>query len=186
MDCLCLPDAAEGHSQTTNAERERLAVQARVINHNLSLKLTATDSALRGIIADLPSWRRSPAFSRTASPRLRAIADVIPGLRALHVLDAEGRVLASSRENMIGLDFSGREYFRTARSSFDPSLVILSPPFVNVSGTWGVSLARVIAGPGGEFTGVVTANLDEGYFATLLGSVNYAPDMWTAVAHGDS
>ena len=77
-------------------ERERLQVQARVVADNLGRQLEGVSNALAGVRNDLASWDRK-RLAELASPRLRALNEAMPGVRSLHILDAEGRVLATSR-----------------------------------------------------------------------------------------
>ena len=77
-------------------ERDRLQVQARVVAENPGRQLEGVSNALAGVRNDLASWDRS-RLAELASPRLRALNEAMPGVRSLHILDAEGRVLATSR-----------------------------------------------------------------------------------------
>lgn len=167
-------------------ERQRLHTQARVINENLGRQLEATDQALRGILRDLP---RSQSGSRwlppDITPRLKALEEAMPGVRTLVLVDAAGIIQASNRDSLLGFDAAGREYFRQVRAHPNQGILYLSAPYLTVLGVWSINASRMIPGPRGEFAGVVSATLDPDYFKTLMASVQYAPDMWVAIAHGD-
>jgi len=64
-------------------------------------------------------------------------------------------------------------------------MLFVSAPIKTTLGIYGINVARTIPGPKGEFAGLIVATLDPEYFKTLMTSVLYAPDMWTAIAHGD-
>lgn len=166
-------------------ERERLATQASVINKDLGRSLAVIDRALIGIRNDLPGWQEKEGGMSLASHRLRAFADAIRSVRTMLVLDANGRVVAASRPELMGKDFSQRLYFRQPHASPDSNILYVIPPFQSVLGVWAMNVVRVIQGPDGQFLGIVTATLDPEEFHLQLSAVLYAKDMWAAIIHGD-
>ncbi len=166
-------------------ERERLATQARVINDNLGRQLEATSRALTSIRDDVPFWLRQKDGMAEASRQLRAFTDAMPGVRSMLILDAQGTVLAASRPVLMGQNFSQRDYFQQVLRQPDVDTLYVAPPFTTSLGIWAINLVRMIPGPKGEFAGLVSATLDPDEFKIVLDSVRYAPDMWTAMAHGD-
>jgi len=174
----------EEHGRVEALERDRLQVQARVIDENLGHQLEGVNNALAGIRNDLPrldSRNIGPAVSR----RLKALSDAMPGVRTMLLVDAEGRVLAANRDELIGLNASEREYFKVPRERPDPPTLYVSPPFKTTLGVFSINVVRVVTGARGEFAGIVSATLDPEYFNVVLRSVLYAPDMWVSIAHGD-
>ena len=165
-------------------EKDRLTVQARVIAENVVGELDAANDALVGVVEDLAAMRGRGVWP-IVSRRLKGLTDAIWGVRTMVVLDATGVVLASNRTELIGRNFNERDYFKTPRDHPDPAMLFLSPPFKTVLGIYGIQLTRVIAWPNGEFAGIIGATLDPEFFQTLMGSVLYAPDMWTAIVHQD-
>jgi len=165
-------------------QRDRLQVQARVIDENLGRQLEGVNNALAGVRDDYPLSDRK-SIGPAASRRLKVLADAMAGVTTMLVLDAEGTVLATSRDELIGRNFSQREYFKVARADPDPATLYVSPPFKTVRGVFSIIVARVATGSKGEFAGIVSALLDPEYFNVLLQSVLYAPDMSTAIVHGD-
>ncbi len=166
-------------------ERDRLAVQARVIHDTVERQLDAVNRALASVRADLPGWQRQPNGMRMASQRLRAFADAMTSVRTMSVLDARGTVVAANWPELIGADFSGRPYFQAVLARPDPDTLYVSAPFMTALGVWAMNAMRMVPGPDGEFAGVVNATLDPEEFERLLGSVHYGKDMWTALVHGD-
>ena len=165
-------------------ERDRLQVQARVIDENLGRQLEGVNNALAGVRNDYSLSNRK-SIGAAASRHLKTLADAMPGVRTMSILDAEGTVLASSRDELIGMNFSAREYFKVPRERLDPATLYVSPPFKTVLGVFLINGTRVATGSRGEFAGIVSAALDPEYFNVLLQSVLYAPDMWVSIAHGD-
>ncbi|MBF0559263.1 MAG: PAS domain S-box protein [Nitrospirae bacterium] len=164
-------------------ERERLMSTARIVDKNMFFHLDGINRALEGIREDLPVFRA--AGWKSTNRRLKWLSDIMPAVRTLLIIDAEGKILASDREELIGRNFSMRMYFKTPRMHPDPKMLYVSPPFITVNNVLGMALTRVIQGPDGEFAGIVAAIFDPKYFATTLSSVLYAPGMWSALAHSD-
>lgn len=172
------------HRDITHQEQLRLQTQARVIALNVERQLEATELALTSVIKDMPYLLRHEDIKLT-NRRLQALADAMSGIRTMFVLDAEGTVVASNRDELIGRDFHTRDYFATPAKDNNPSVFYLSPPFKTVLGSFLINVSHVIPAANGSFNGVVTAALDPEYFQVLLSSVLYAPDMWSAINHGD-
>jgi two-component system, cell cycle sensor histidine kinase and response regulator CckA len=172
------------HAQIESLERDRLQVQARVIDENLGRQLEGVNYALASIRDDLLRWN-GETMSVAPSNRLTVLSDAMPGVRTLLIANSEGTVLDSNQNQLIGRNFSEREYFKAPREHPDPAMLYVSPPFKTVFGVVVIAVTRAVIGPGGEFAGVVCATLDPDYFDVLLRSVLYAPDMRAVLVHGD-
>lgn len=166
-------------------ERERLLIQAQVVEKNLTPQIFSARRALEGILADLPSWREERGGLKHANQRLNVISDTLTGVRTILITDAGGTVIACNREEVVGLNVAQRDYFLTPSRNPDPATLYVSPPFKTVLDNFLITFSRVISGPNGEFAGIVTASVEPEYFKVLLDSVRYTPDMWTYLAHGD-
>ena len=119
------------------------------------------------------------------SPRLKVLSDAIPGVRSMVVLDADGSVVATSVDALLGRDFSDRDYFRAPKSSRNPATLHVASPYKTSLGNYTVVFGRAVIGPNGAFAGAVVAALEPEYFEVLMRSVLYAPDMWVALGHSD-
>jgi len=172
----------DGHIE--KRERERLSTQAKVIEENLAVQLEGIYLALEGIRRELPLWEGEGDIEH-ASSHLRAMADAVPCISTFLITDSAGTITASNSTEVIGKNFRHREYFKAPLKDHNLSTLYISPPFKTMLGGFAINLTLSIPGPEGEFAGVISASLDPEYFRTLLGSVLYAPDMWTALAHGD-
>jgi diguanylate cyclase (GGDEF)-like protein/PAS domain S-box-containing protein len=174
------------HGRTEIRENERLATQARVIAENMERQLASINLALEGVRGDLPHWQGQAEHGLQAlTLRLKALVNAMPGVRTMGVIDDGGTMFAASREDLIGLNFRHRDYFQIVRQQPNLNTLYISPPFKTVLGAFGINVTRMIAGPRGEFAGIIFATLDPEYFKTLMASVLYAPDMWDAIGHGD-
>lgn len=164
-----------------SGEQGRLLTQARVIQENLERNLTSVSRVLADLRKEAPPHKLNPVLG----DRLKLLTDAMPGIRTLLVLDSDGTVLASSRQELLGDNFAYRDYFKVARQNPDPDMLFVSAPFKTTLGIYGINVVRTIPGPRGEFAGIIVATLDPEYFKTLMTSVLYVPDMWAAIAHGD-
>jgi len=166
-------------------EREQLEAHARVVDENLGRQLFATNLALESIRGELPDLMARKEGRDLVNHRLRFMSQIMLGVRTLVMLDAEGTVLSSNREELIGKNFREREYFQAAIGSRDPAAIHVSPPYKTVLGVFAMNLAKVIRDSRGKLGGVIVATLDPEYFSTLLNSIRYATDMRASIVHGD-
>ncbi len=172
------------HGSVDAAERDRLAVQARVVDENVAQQIDGVNRALASVRDDYLA-APSHAVSAVMSTRLKAIADALPGVRSLVLLDSDGNVGATSVGSLVGRDFSDRDYFRAARNGHDPSTLHVAAPYRTSLGTWTIVFTRAIVSPSGAFVGAVAAALEPDYFGVLMRSVLYAPDMVVSLGHSD-
>ena len=100
----------KAHDALDATERDRLRVQARVVDDNVGQQL---DGMYRALASVRGEFLATPVYSVSTllSVRLKALSDAIPGVRSMVLLDADGTVVASSVDTLLGRDFSNREYF---------------------------------------------------------------------------
>ena len=172
------------HHAADTAERDRLQVQARVVGENVGQQLDGINRALASARDD---FLATPAHNvgSLLSPRLKVLSDAIPGVRSMVVLDAEGSVVATSVDALLGRDFSDRDYFRAPKSSRNPATLHVASPYKTSLGNYTVVFGRAMVAPNGAFVGAVVAALEPEYFEVLMRSVLYAPDMWVSLGHSD-
>lgn len=175
----------QDHLRITVQQQERLASQAELIEKNLLPELSSANRILEGILEDLPLWMAPGKGASDVSQRLRRISTGLNGISILLVVNAQGRVIATNVDRLSGFDVSGRDYFQEAQAQRDPQTLFVSPPFASALGQPSISLVRKITDAQGQFGGVVLAVLNPDFFAVLLDSVRYTPDVWTCLAHGD-
>ena len=167
------------------AEQQRLLTQSRVIAVNVANRLESTDRILRLIRRELGAYSEKEWSSQIPHQRFELMVDALSGVHSMLVLDARGKVVISNHREALGSNLGGRLYFQAALRDPNPEKLYVTPPFKTLPGTWGIALVRVILNSQGQFSGVVVATLNPEYFKVLLGSVQYAPDMRSCLAHGD-
>ena len=164
-------------------ESERLATQARAIEQNLALELRGVHAALIGVRDDLGSMPANDR-SRLMSLRLAALSRAMPGVLAMQLLDAQGRVQASSEPEQSRPTAAVPAPLPPRGDLPGTDLMVVSPPF-EAGGMHSLQLSAVVFAADGAYAGRVSATLDPDYFNTLLNSVLYAADMWAAIVHAD-
>ena len=173
------------HLRIGRQQQERLSSQAELIEKNLVPELSSTNLVLDGMLEDLPLWMKHPNGIHEVNKRLQRISSGLTGVSLLLVISPEGRVMATNVEALLGFDVSGRDYFQAAQTPHDPKTLLVSAPFSSALGQASISLVRSRQDAKGEFGGVVLAVLNPDFFAVLLDSVRYTPDVETYLAHGD-
>lgn len=168
-----------------DAEQQRLLTQSRVIAVNVASRLESTDKILRLIRRELGAYPEKDWSRQIPHQRFELMVNALSGVHSMLVLDARGRVVISNRQEILGSNLGWRPYFQAALRTPNQEKLYVTPPFKTLPGSWGIALVRVIQNSKGQFSGVVVATLNPEYFKVLLGSVQYAPDMWSALAHGD-
>ncbi|MGJ4749003.1 hypothetical protein ACQV5M_21755, partial [Leptospira sp. SA-E8] len=118
-------------AQVVEREQDHLSDQARVVNDNLGLQLEALNRALTSLREDFGAGAaRDPRAVQDAMSRLRDYAAILPGVRTLSLVDAQGRIWASSRPEIISHDVRERLFFSLAQAGGDPRVLYVSPPFM--------------------------------------------------------
>ena len=166
-------------------ERDRLAVNARVVHDALERQLDTINRTLIGIRDELPRWRTETDGLHLASRSLKAFAEAMPTVRTLLILDAQGNAIAANHDAVVGKNFRERDYFQTVLRNPDADTLYLGPPFKTVLGVFGMNLVRMVRDANGEFAGIVSATLDPVELRYMLESVRHAPDVWVTLVHAD-
>lgn len=172
------------HQSVERDQRQRLAQQARVIHDNLARQLDVLDKALASLLEVLPRTRAPNGDARLIQEHIQMFHETMIGVGAISWLDAQGRVLASSRPQLLGQDLSQRAYYQRAQHLKAFNTLIVGEPFAPIPGQWALPIARPVPTAQGAFGGVLVISLSPQDFSTLLGSVLYAPDMYATIIHG--
>jgi len=166
--------------QVEASERERLLARTKVVQQVLNEELSSLYNVLGNLSAD---WTRNKS-DKNFNNRLKALEQGMPGVRTLLLLDRQGEARASNRPELLGKNFSHRDYFQNIRQHPDPDMLYVTPPYTTVLGVYSVNLCRMIHGLRGEFEGLILATLDPKFFAPLLEAILSTPDMRAGIVHG--
>lgn len=93
-------------------------------------------------------------------------------LGVLAVIDKNGVLAASSRENFARVDNSDLEAFQVHKGIDTGKLFISKPVFGRVTGKWLIQMSRRINLPDGSFGGAVVLGVDPYYFAQFYREVD--------------
>ncbi len=166
-------------------EVERLNIQSQMIEDNLRRLLTAINNSLQSIIDEQPNWRAGAVSQDEAIRQLKTLRVGMLSVKTFQVLDAQGRVTLSNREELLGRDFHLREYYQTARRTLNPKTLHVSAPFQSALDGYVISLARPLLDAQGIFVGVVAATVDPLDLQIMLNSMHHVGDMRSTLLHGD-
>jgi hypothetical protein len=151
------------HQRVAARERVLLAKQAGVMHDNLGMQLEAINNAMRHLQADQRKGLDGADGHARLMERMHNFADAMPAVRTFSLLDADGRVLASSAADLVGRDLSGREYFQTAKQIGQTDALLVGQPFFACwAGCWYWDAPC----PGDRRGGLLVA-LDVEHFQTL-------------------
>jgi len=172
------------YERTLSRERVSLLAHTRTVDENLSQQLTGAAAALTNVRDEAATLVGGGQLGQLVR-RLTALSDAMPGVRTMLVTDAQGKIVASSRPELIGIDVSQWPYFQIAKARPVPETLYVSEPFKSVLNVFSVRLVKVWTDPSGQFAGIVSATLDPAYFEVLLHSVLSAPDAHSRLIHGN-
>ena len=170
--------------RTLATEQDRLQVQSNVIANDIQGNLAVISLSMDEVIKDYLTVP-GDANPSNVSRRLRALVNAMQGIRAMVVMDAQGIAFAANSPDLIGVNFSQRDYFKAVQSQPSRTTLYVSAPYKSLRNDLVVNTARMVSGPSGEFAGIVIATLDPKYFTGIFRPVAYAPDIWGFLLHSD-
>ena len=178
-------DLNHEHTRIEQTEIERLRTQTKVVEDNLTRQLNAIHRSLHSIERDLPRWESSLAGNYEGQQTLGNMGAVMSAVHTFLVTDAQGTVTFSNRAELIGQNFTERDFVQVPRRAMDPKRMYVSAPFGTLPGAYQIHLTHVRLDRQGQFAGVVSAAADPVDMDILLNSVRYSDDMQALLAHAD-
>ena len=94
-------------------------------------------------------------------------------MRALWVLDPQGRLIADTDPVKPGTDLSDRDYFTAFRQQSDRGFYLGAPVRSRSTGTWLISAAYPVDDANGALAAIVVAALEPPYFEKLWGAIDF-------------
>jgi len=161
----------------------RLSTKARVIDENVVRQIEGVNLTLKYMLGDSPVAAHKVGDTRPGVSELKALAQATLGVRTFSLLNGKGVVLASSRDEIVGLNVADRAYFQVVVREPDPQALYLTQPFRTALGVYSMNLVRVRVDAHGQVSQVAAATLDPEFFSVLLSSVRFDDDVWVALAH---
>lgn len=163
------------------AEVARLVRLTEIINKNIGHSLSETHQGLVYLAREVKAGIDAPS-GKWPDLHLKRFA-LINSVRTIAIVNKYGVVLDSDKPELVGINFSSSERYNAIKGSNASNLLHVFSPYVTPLGNYAMSLGVVVNDAKGGFGGYVLATLDPEYFATLLSSLVYAPDMRLGVIH---
>ncbi|MDP3606203.1 MAG: cache domain-containing protein, partial [Polaromonas sp.] len=159
---------------------------AQVIEEQTSRTFQAVDQRLQLVGSSLQAMQRErkPDPDAVRTMLLQQLSE-LPFVRAIWVLDAEGRIVFDTDIGNIGLKVADREYFQVYQqrptTGFHVSAVVRS----RTTTTWLISASRPLRSPDGTVTGVIVAAVEPPYFDRLWRAIDLGPGGAIALFRSD-
>ncbi len=172
---------------------QALSNSALIIAKQIAQTFTTVEAVQRGFYEDLS---RLPAVNEEIIEndlgrldvhlKLRDKAIGVPFVDSLAIFNAHGKLINFSRHwPSPDLNVADQDFFAALKN--DPGLTsyLGEPMREGGSGAWVTHLARRIAGPNGEFLGVISASLNLRYLQNYFGEITSNPDSSFALFRND-
>ena len=177
---LCAGLAIWGlYRKTTTEATEDMANLGLVLAEQTSRYVQVVDLLLRELqsSAQAESIQTRDEFTQRPGDEathalLRKHMVNLPQANAFIIVDADGRVLNSSRAWPVQrVNISDSNVYTHFRASGDDELYVSEPVKSHVTGNWTVYLARRVSGPGGVLLGIVAGALDVKYLVDFYSTI---------------
>jgi signal transduction histidine kinase/CheY-like chemotaxis protein len=156
----------------------------RLLANQTSIAIESADLLLRAAANDISTYGVGDPAARIA--RLRDRVSGLPHMRAVLMLDRNGRVVLSTDERSdMGADFSNRPYFIPQRDGTAQGRYVSEPFRGTVTGRWAFAVSEPLRDKAGRFAGVVAAVVNVEYFDRLYRSRDIGADGFVALLTRD-
>jgi diguanylate cyclase (GGDEF)-like protein len=129
---------------------------------------------------------KSRMSSREIHLMLKSKLEALSYVGGINVFDADGVLInASSAWPAPSVSVADRAYFKTFKSDPRSPDQLVEPVFSRITGAWTIVTARKIAGPNGEFLGVISRGIEPANFEKFFATLALGPDATVAMHHRD-
>ena len=174
----------EQRQSILSVAQNRLSLSAKSLVLHVERRLSSIDTTLLDLRKSLPSLRAENDNKNHVLIHLRILQNTLGGLNTIDVLDAQGRITASSQNELIGENFSQSGFFQAALHKPEQQTLYVSEPFKTTLGTYSLNLAHATFDKSGKFSGIVAATLDPEDLKPMFASLRYSPDVSIGLVHG--
>ena len=156
------------HGQALRSGERLTQSLAQVIEEQTSRTLQTVDQRLQLAASRLQAMQVEKRLDQdSARAMLREQLQALPFVRAIWVLDAQGRIVFDSDTGNIGAQLGDREYFQVYQQQPATGFHISAPVRSRSTGTWLISASRPLKSANGLLTGVIAAAVEPSYFDKL-------------------
>jgi signal transduction histidine kinase/ActR/RegA family two-component response regulator len=162
--------------QLLAGERDSTA-QVRAVDEMVAGNIGVIDANLILLGEQLLANRDQPGFDAARMrDRLRSRLPSMPSVRAVWVLDANGRNEFDSDEDATGTPLADRDYFRAHKDGVVPGLFIGQGARSKTTGKWFIGMSRALRAPDGQLLGVIVAAMEPGNLMRLWDTIDVGAD----------
>jgi PAS domain S-box-containing protein len=159
---------------------------AHVIEEQTSRTFQTADQRLQLAASRLHALdAASELNAESAHIMLREQIQGLPFMRAIWVLDQDGRMAFDSDTGNASLRMQDREYFQVYRQKPATEFHISAPVRSRSTGGWLISVSRPLRDGQGKVTGVIVAAVEPPYFNKLWREIDLGPDGAVAMFRRD-
>ncbi|MDB5604156.1 MAG: diguanylate cyclase [Bradyrhizobium sp.] len=134
---------------------------------------------------DTPEAFKSQMSGEDAHIALQTFISGAPDVAGINVYDVDGQLINSSLAWPVpAINVADRAYFRELKSDRSPALAI-APVRSRFTGQWTTVIARKVAGPNGQFLGVVSRGISPANFEKFFESVALGEGAAISMLHRD-
>ena len=165
---------AFSRADTIAAETTLTRSIAAVVAEQSARTIQNVDQKLQFISAQLAHLHEEGKLAeRGTDVLLRSHLAGLPFVRALWVLDPQGRLMADTDIGNLGVDLSDRDYFTVYHQQPGSGFYLGVPVRSRSVGKWLISAAYPVRDSGGAIVAVVAAALEPPYFEKLWGAIDF-------------
>lgn len=166
------------------AGEEQADSLSRVIAEQTSRTLQSADQTLRLAAVRVEALRQAGRLDEASGREvLRAELQDVRFLRALWVVDDQGRVVLDTDEGNVGLSLADRPYFQVYRGAPATEFHIGPALRSRTKGTWMVTVSRPIRDARGAIRQIVVGALEPHYFEHLWRGIDPGPSGAVGLYH---
>ena len=148
-----------------------------VVEEQTTRTLQLTDQRLQLAEGGLSQLQAERALTEESVRQLlREQIKDLPFLRAMWVLDFEGRMIYDSDVGNTGLRLGDSAYFQIYKTKPETGFYLADPVRSRTTGKWLISAARPLKAANGTFAGVIVAAVEPPFFDNLWRSVDLGAD----------
>lgn len=186
LACLVALTLAYLRTQAIESGERLTQSFAQVIEEQTSRTIQNIDQRLQLAAIGLAQLEAAGGIDEhSARALLREQVKELPFVRAIWIMDAQGRIKYDSDVGNIGVSLANRPYFQVYLAQPQTQFYLGNPVRSRSTGTWLVSAARPLRAPDGGFAGIIVAAVEPPYFDKLWRSVDLGTDGSIALFRSD-
>ena len=153
-------------------QEEQYLERLELFSKDIEARLTGLANITLLNAEHISSHHRFHNGTKKTDPELQKIRPLLPSLRTMIVVNAEGVVVDDMRDDKpaVNINVSDREYFQLHLKKKTGEIQVLSPVSSRVDGQWTWVLSAAARAPSGDLLAVVVTSLDRRFFSDLFAS----------------